>query len=80
MSLCEASSAFRLKAFRIALLIELVKKINGLKTVTKIFNKKDALVATLSGFIAAIVFGVISENIKIMIVSIIDPYKTLPPK
>ena len=34
----------------------------------------------LSGFIAAMVFGVISENIKITIVRIIDPNNTLPPK
>ena len=47
---------------------------------TRIFNIKDDLVAKLSGLMAAIVFGVISEKIKITIVKIIDPRTTFPPK
>ena len=75
-----ASFASRLNIFKINLLKKLVKNIRGLNIYTRIFKINDDFVATLSGFIAAIVLGVISENIKIIMVNIIDPIKTLPPK
>ena len=72
MSLCEASSAFRLKAFRIALLIELVKKINGLKIVTNIFNsglqEYDKNMAYISLEKAQILFGNGANDITGLIV------------
>ena len=46
----------------------------------KPFNKNEDPVAILSGFIAAIVLGVISENIRITRVRIIEPSNTFPPK
>ena len=42
----------------------------------KIFSGKEEKNANGSGFIAAKVFGVTSENIKITIVRRIDPIKT----
>ena len=46
----------------------------------QVFNNKDDLLAKLSGFTAAIVFGVISENIKMKVVSKTAPRRTFPPK
>ena len=75
-----ASFGLSLKILRMYLLIELVKKIRGLKIYISDLRKKEDLAATLSGLMAAIVFGVISENIKITIVRMIDPSKTFPSK
>ena len=52
----------------------------GLKINSNNFKSRDDLIAKLSGFIAAIVFGVISEKINITRVSRIDPNRTFPPK
>ena len=80
LSLSFASFAFNLNIPRTLELIKFVIVMSGLKIERRIFIFFYDLVATLSGFIAAIVFGVISENINITKVSITEPNKTLPPK
>ena len=57
-----------------------VNQTRGLNIVTNIFRTHEDLVAKFSGYTLAIVFGVISEKIKITIVKMIDPSKTLLPK
>ena len=46
----------------------------GLKIDPKIFRSQEDFIANSSDFIAAIVFGVISEKIKTIIVNIIDSF------
>ena len=52
----------------------------GLNIYSRPLRRNDDFVANTSGFIAAIVFGVISENMSITIVRRIDPRNTLPSK
>ena len=61
-------------------LMMVVSHVKGLKMITSQFNSQDDLVAKVSGWTLAIVFGVISEKIKITKVRIIEPSKTFPPK
>ena len=85
------SSAFKLsyvvealgsifKTFNNRELIRLVYQIIRLNKNTSFSNSQDERSAKRSGKTEAIVFGVISENIKITIVRIIEPIKTFPPK
>ena len=80
MSLSFASLAFNLNNFRTPELSRFVIEIKGLKTNNNTLSNKEDLIAKLSGLIAAIVFGVISENIRITSVRITEPKSTFPPK
>jgi len=73
LSLFFASLRLNLKKARIFELKKLTETINGLNKTNKDLNKNDDFEAKPSGFIAAIVFGVISENIRITIVKIKEP-------
>ena len=68
------------KIFKTFELMKLVIAISGLRINKRVFNKRDDLLAKLSGLTAAIVFGVISEKIRIQPVNRIAPSNTLPPK
>ncbi|MEY2973476.1 MAG: hypothetical protein RI886_1253, partial [Pseudomonadota bacterium] len=85
------SSIFKLSFFAEALgsifnesssleLTRLVNQIIGLNKSTNFSNNHDDFSANFSGYTEAIVFGVISENIKMTIVKMIEPTSTLPPK
>ena len=60
--------------------MKLVKAIIGLKIKINPLRTHDDFSANFSGYTVAIVLGVISEKIKITMVRITEPTKTLPPK
>jgi nanoRNase/pAp phosphatase (c-di-AMP/oligoRNAs hydrolase) len=80
LSLSFASLAFNLNNLRTPELSRFVIEIKGLKTNNNTLSNKEDLIAKLSGLIAAIVFGVISEKIRITSVSMTEPKSTFPPK
>jgi hypothetical protein len=57
--------AFNLNNFRTPELSRFVIEIKGLKTNNNTLSNKEDLIAKLSGLIAAIVFGVISEKLEL---------------
>ena len=58
----------------------LVNTHKGLKIITNNFSSHEDFVANFSGYTLAIVFGVISEKIRIIRVRMIEPSNTFPSK
>jgi hypothetical protein len=80
LSFVEEAFGSIFKIFNNRELIRFVNQIIGLNKNTSFSNSQDERSANRSGKTEAIVLGVISENIKITIVRIIEPTRTFPPK